>query len=233
MAVKVIAKNADWARSTAIIVQPQLAHAKPADLAGKTLVAPDIPVLRMFWINWCKRNGISPRASNGCNAAPSDLLVAFLSKRADILLMWAPAINKAMEAGGVKWQDGKNSYRPGAEGPAPVYYNWGVTFAPVAWYDKHPHTVEAFLSGLYMAQAYMKCHADEVVQIVAKEAKLDPEARQDPDVAERLRRRHGWRLRQGRCRARPTSTLRSACSRRPRRRQDDRRDHDREGDARR
>ncbi len=175
LAVKVIAKNADWARSTALIVQPQLANAKPADLAGKTLVAPDIPVLRMFWINWCRRNGINPSSVKWLNAAPSDSLVAFLSKRADILLMWAPAINKAMAAGGVKWQDGKNSYRPGATGPAPVYYNWGVTFTTVAWYDKHPHTIEAFLSGLYMGQAYIKCHADEVVQIVAKEAKLSPE----------------------------------------------------------
>ena len=174
MAIKVFAKNADWARSTAIIVQPQFANAKPADLAGKTLVAPDIPVLRMFWINWCKRNGINPSSIKWLNAAPSDSLAAFLSNRADILLMWAPAIIKAVEAGGVKWQDGKSSFRPGDQGPAPVYYNWGVTFAPVAWYDKHPHTVEAFVSGLYMAQAYMKCHADEVVQIVSKEAKLDP-----------------------------------------------------------
>lgn len=173
MSVKVIAKLADWARSTALIVQPQLANAKPSDLEGKTLVAPDIPVLRMFWINWCRKNGINPSSVKWLNAAPSDALAAFLSKRADMLLMWAPAINKAMEAGGVKWQDGKNSYRPGAAGAAPVYYNWGVTFVPTDWYDKHPKTIEAFLSGLYLGQAYMKCHADEVAQIVSQEAKLD------------------------------------------------------------
>lgn len=174
MPVKVIAKLADWARSTALIVRPELANAKPSDLEGKTLVAPDIPVLRMFWINWCRKNGINPSSVKWLNAAPSDSLAAFLSKRADMLLMWAPAINKAIEAGGVKWQDGKNSYRPGAQGPAPVYYNWGVTFVPTEWYDKHPKTIEAFLSGLYLGQAYIKCHADEVVEIVSKEAKLDP-----------------------------------------------------------
>lgn len=172
--VKIIAMAADWARSTAIVVQPELKDAKPADLAGKTLVAPDIPVLRMFWINWAKLNSINPGSVKWLNAAPSDALAAFVGKRADILLMWAPAMNKAIESGGVKWQDGRTSYRPGAAGPAPVYFNWGVVFASADWYGKNMGTVEAYLSGLYMAQAYMKCHADEVAQIVSKEAKLDP-----------------------------------------------------------
>jgi NitT/TauT family transport system substrate-binding protein len=172
--VKIIAQVADWARSTGIVVQKELANASPADLKGKTLVAPDIPVLRMFWLNWAAANKIEPTSVKWLNAAPSDALAAFLSNRADLMLMWAPAMNRAIDAGGVLWQDGHNSYRPGASGPSTVYYNWGVVFVSADWYAKHPKTAEAYLSGLYLAQAYLKCHREEVAQLVGAEARLDP-----------------------------------------------------------
>lgn len=172
--IKIVAQVADWARSSGIVVKNELANAKPADLAGKTLVGPDIPVLRMFWLNWTKANNVAVDKVRWLNAAPSDALAAFLAGDADILLMWAPAMTKAIEAGGVQWADGRNSLRSGAEGPQPVYFNWGVVFASADWAAKNPRTLEAYLSGLYMAQAYLKCHKPEVAALVGEVAHLDP-----------------------------------------------------------
>lgn len=173
--VKIVAQIADWSRSTSLVVQPELANATPQDLVGKILVGPDIPVLKMFWLNWSKLNGIDPASVKWQNTAPSDAYAAFLSKQADAMLLWPPFTRKAVdEAGAVLWQDGQRSHRPGAEGDARVYYNWGVVFVSDEWYQQNPRTVEAYLSGLYLAQAYMKCHAKEVAEIVSKEVRVEP-----------------------------------------------------------
>jgi ABC-type nitrate/sulfonate/bicarbonate transport system substrate-binding protein len=169
--VKIVGQVADWARSTGIVVKKELANASPSDL--KTLIGPDIPVLRMFWLNWTKANGIDPASVKWLNAAPSDALTGFIGGNADALLMWAPQIIKATEAGGVMWADGRMSHRPGHEGPQSVYYNWGVIFASADWANKYPKTLEAYLSGIYMAQEYMKCHKDEVAQLVGDVSHID------------------------------------------------------------
>ena len=172
--VKVISVVADWARSGQLIVQKDMANLSPGDLAGKTLVGPDIPVMKMFWLNWAAHNKIDPKSVKWLNAAPSDALAAFVGKRADMLLVWAPFTTNAVKAGGVMWQDGRTSYRTGAAGPAVVYLNWGVVFASADWVKKYPRTVEAYLSGLYMAHEYIQCHREEVASLVTAEARIDP-----------------------------------------------------------
>lgn len=174
--VKVISMVADWSRSSQLVVQKDLANASPGDLAGKTLVGPDIPVMRMFWLNWAAHNKIDPKSVKWLNTAPSDGLAAFIAKRADMLLVWAPYTTNAVKAGGVLWQDGRNSYRTGKPEPAVVYFNWGVVFASADWAKKYPRTIEAYLSGLYMAHEYIQCHREEVVNLVATEARIDPAA---------------------------------------------------------
>ncbi len=169
--VKIVGQVADWARSTGIVVKKELADASPTDL--KTLIGPDIPVLRMFWLNWTKANGIDPANVKWLNAAPSDALAGFIGGNADALLMWAPQIIKAAETNGVMWADGRVSHRPGHEGPQSVYYNWGVIFASADWASKYPKTLEAYLSGIYMAQEYIKCHKDEVAQLVGDVSHID------------------------------------------------------------
>jgi ABC-type nitrate/sulfonate/bicarbonate transport system substrate-binding protein len=170
--VKIVAQVADWARSTGLVVKPDLANASPADLAGKTMVGPDIPVLRMFWLNWAEANGIEPDSVTWLNAAPSDAITAYIGGNADAILMWAPQIIRAQDDG-VLWADGRNSHRPGAEGPQDVYYNWGVVFASAEWAEENPKTLEAYLSGLYLAQNYLPCHLDEVAQMVGEVSHID------------------------------------------------------------
>ena len=172
--VTVISQVADWGPSAQLVVQKELGNVSPKDLAGKTLVGPDIPVLRMFWINWTARNKIDPKSLRWLNAAPSDALTAFLAKKADVLLMWGPQSTKAIAAGGVLWQDGRRSYRTGDTGPAAVYFNRGVVFVATDWYRKYPRTVEAYLRGLYMANEYLKCHREEVTNLVGTAAPIDP-----------------------------------------------------------
>ena len=164
----VVSLVADYQRSSQLVVQKNVAGLAPADLAGKTLVGPDVPVMRMFWQNWAAANKLDPKSVKWLSMAPSDAVVAFNSKQADVLLAWAPHTTNAVKAGGVLWQDGHDSYRSGKAEAAPVYYNWGVVFGSTDWLRKNPRTLEAYLSALYMAQAYLKCHESEVA------ARLEP-----------------------------------------------------------
>jgi NitT/TauT family transport system substrate-binding protein len=170
----VVSLVADYQRSSQLVVQKTIAGMTPGDLAGKTLVGPDVPVMRMFWQNWAAANKLDPKSVKWLNMAPSDAVVAFNSKQADVLLAWAPHTTNAVKAGGVLWQDGHDSYRSGKAEAAPVYYNWGVVFGSTDWLRKNPQTLEAYLSGLYMAQAYLKCHESEVAALVAAENHINP-----------------------------------------------------------
>ena len=172
--VKVIAMVADYQRSSQIVVSKAIANLSPADLAGKTLVATDVPAMRLFWQNWTAANKIDPKTIRWLNTAPSDGVVAFNSGRADMLLSWAPHTTNAVEAGGVLWQDGMYSYRSGKPVESPVYNNWGVVFGSADWIRKYPNTVKAYLSALYMAQAYLECNPDEVSKVVSAENRVDP-----------------------------------------------------------
>ncbi|HEY1325981.1 MAG TPA: ABC transporter substrate-binding protein [Casimicrobiaceae bacterium] len=170
----VVSLVADYQRSSQLVVQKSVASLKPTDLAGKTMVGPDVPVLRMFWQNWASANKLDPKSVKWLSTAPSDAVVAFNAKQADILLAWAPHTTNAIKAGGVLWQDGHDSYRSGNAVADPVYYNWGVVFASTDWMRKNPNTLQAYLAALYMAQAYMKCHESEVAALVAAENHIDP-----------------------------------------------------------
>jgi ABC-type nitrate/sulfonate/bicarbonate transport system substrate-binding protein len=170
----VVSLVADYQRSSQLVVQKNVAGLAPRDLAGKTLVGPDVPVMRMFWQNWAAANKLDPKSVKWLNMAPSDAVVAFNSRQADALLAWAPHTTNAVKAGGVLWQDGHDSYRNGKPEAAPVYYNWGVVFGSTDWLRKNPGTLEAYLSALYMAQAYLKCHEDEVAGLVAAENHINP-----------------------------------------------------------
>ncbi len=172
--VKVIAMVADYQRSSQLVVSKGVANMSPADLAGKTLVGPDVPVMRMFWNNWAAANKIDPKSVKWLNAAPSDALVAFNSGRADMLLLWAPHTTNAIQAGGVLWQDGRSSFRSGKAEESQVYRNWGVVFGSADWIAKNPRTVQAYLSGLYLAQAYLDCNPDQVAKLVSAENRIDP-----------------------------------------------------------
>lgn len=172
--VKIIGMVADWARSSQLIVQPSIANDTPAELKGKTLVGPDIPVLRMFWTNWATHNHIDPNSVKWLNAAPSDATAAFISHQADILLLWAPYTTQAIKSGGVLWQDGRVDYRGGQQKPDAVYFNWGVIFVSTSWLQKYPKTVEAYLRGIYMAQRYLQCHKTKVANLVGSVAHLSP-----------------------------------------------------------
>jgi len=169
----VVSLVADYQRSSQLVVQKSVASLAPADLAGKTMVGPDVPVLRMFWQNWAAANKLDPKSVRWLSTAPSDAVVAFNAKQADILLAWAPHTTNAIKAGGVLWQDGHDSYRSGKAVPDPVYYNWGVVFTSTDWARKNPGTLQAYLGALYMAQAYMKCHEAEVAALVAAENHID------------------------------------------------------------
>ncbi len=160
--VKIESMVADYQRSSQLVIQKELAKLSPAQLAGKTLVGPDVPVIRYFWVNWAKAVKIDPNSVKWLNTAPSDAVAAFISKRADLLLAWAPHTTTAVKAGGVLWQDGRFSYRSGQPEVFPVYHNWGVVFAAADWARKNPRTLEAYLGALYRAQEYMKCHREEV-----------------------------------------------------------------------
>jgi NitT/TauT family transport system substrate-binding protein len=170
----VVSLVADYQRSSQLVVQKSIATLSPTDLAGKTLVGPDVPVMRLFWQNWAAANKLDPKSVKWLNMAPSDAVVAFNSKQGDILLAWAPHTTNAIKAGGILWQDGRDSYRSGKAEVSTVYYNWGVVFGSTDWLRKNPGTVEAYLSALYMAQAYLKCHEDEVAKLVAAENHIDP-----------------------------------------------------------
>lgn len=172
--VKIESMVADYQRSSQLVIQKDLANLSPADLAGKTLVGPDVPVIRYFWVNWAQANKIDPKSVKWLNTAPSDAVAAFISKRADLLLAWAPHTTNAIKAGGVLWQDGRFSYRSGKPELFPVYLNWGIVFASADWARKNPRTLEAYLGALYQAQEYLKCHREEVAGLVASEARLNP-----------------------------------------------------------
>jgi len=171
--VKVISMVADYQRSSQIVVSKAIANLSPADLAGKTLVATDVPAMRLFWQNWTAANKIDPKSIRWLNTAPSDGVVAFNSGRADMLLSWAPHTTNAVEAGGVLWQDGLYSYRSGKAVESPVYNNWGVLFGSADWIRKYPNTVNAYLSALYMAQAYLECNPEEVAKLMATENRVN------------------------------------------------------------
>jgi NitT/TauT family transport system substrate-binding protein len=173
-AVKVESMVADYQRSTQLVIRKDLANLAPAQLAGKTLVGPDVPVVRYFWVNWAKAEKLDPASVKWLNTAPSDAVAAFISNRADMLLAWAPHTTNAVKAGGVLWQDGRSSYRSGKPEVFPVYHNWGVVFASADWARKNPRTLEAYLGALYRAQEYMKCHKEEVAGFVASETRLNP-----------------------------------------------------------
>jgi NitT/TauT family transport system substrate-binding protein len=170
----VLSLVANYQRSSQLVVQKSIANLSPAELAGKTMIGPDVPVLRMFWQNWAAANKLDPKSVKWLNTAPSDAVVAFNAKQADILLAWAPHTTNAIKAGGVLWQDGHDSYRTGKAVADPIYFNWGVVFASTDWARKNPNTLQAYLGALYMAQAYMKCHESEVAGLVAAENHIDP-----------------------------------------------------------
>jgi len=136
---------------------------KAEDLVGKTVAVPKGTIAQFFLGAYCQRNGVSYEKLHVVYMPPQELVDAIKKNSVSAACVWSPFIEQIRDHLG---NDGVILPSSGRTD----YYALLVTRDDVL--KEKPAVIERLLRTMFDAEAYVRRHPDEAMQIVAKETGL-------------------------------------------------------------
>ena len=146
---------------------------EPQDLKGKTVAATTSSGFYGMASLFLKQNDLDPRKNiNVISASPSAVQTQLLADRADVGLLFDPALSNLLTKGFHRIGDMNGSIRKavGMKPDAPVWYLGA--FAHKKWIDADPKRAEATLKMWQDAAKFYNEHPDEADKIISAFTKL-------------------------------------------------------------